>query len=196
MMQQSQNSTLPQVSWRTIPIGDEFMSMFTSIKQSSYRLETLQSYGESSESSPFHDYSRGVTPDPSFMDEWCQILKANVNAGHSMRRVHIVDLPLTQYMRFEIECCYQLSDVAGEEIRLLDRSIIPPGLLKSINEDYWLFDRSTIMVNDYDVSGALYQARITTDPKAVAFYAHIEEKTWELSVPFRQFYKTHTGLEV
>ena len=194
--QKNQGTTIPQVSWRTIPIGEEWNAQFQSFKQSAYRLETLQAYAEPSESSPFNQYRRGVLPDPSFMADWCQMVKGHIDAGRSMRRVHIVDLPLSEYMRFEIECCYKDTGLAGEDIRLLDRAKLSPELLRITQEDFWFLDGSTVMVNDYDAAGTLYQARITTDPKAVAYYSSVDQKTWDLSVPFREFNKAHAGIEL
>jgi hypothetical protein len=195
--QQPQNiNVLPPVSWRTIPIAEEWNASFRSFKQSAYRLETLQEYAEPSESSPFKMYLRGIKPDESFSAEWCGMVRDHIDAGRTMRRVHIVDLPLSEYMRFEIECCYHDTGLAGEEIRLLDRSKITPDLAKITQEDFWMFDESTIMVNDYDNEGRLYQARITTDPAAVKYYSNVDRRIWDLGVPFRQFYKTHTGLEL
>lgn len=194
--QRDQGTTIPQVSWRTIPIGEEWNAQFQSFKQSAYRLETLQAYAEPYESSPFNQYRRGALPDPSFMAEWCKMVKAHIDAGRSMRRVHIVDLPLSEYMRFEIECCYKDTGLAGEDIRLLNRAKLSAELLKATQEDFWFFDDTTVMVNDYDQTGALYQARITADPKAVAYYSSVDRKTWDLSVPFREFYRTHTGIEL
>ena len=194
--QRTQETTIPQVSWRTIEIGAEFNALFYSFKQSAYRLETLQSYAEPSESSPFNQYRRGVIPDPSFMSEWCELVKGHSDAGHSMRRVHIVDLPLSQYMRFEIECCYRDTGAAGEDIRLLDRAKLSPELLKITQEDFWFLDGSTVIINDYDKNGALYQARITSDPKAVEYYLNVQKKTWDISVPFETFYTAHAELKL
>jgi hypothetical protein len=123
------------------------------------------------------------------MADWCQTVRGHIDAGHSMRRVHIVDLPLSEYMRFEIECCYCDTELAGEEIRLVDRSKLSPELLKITKEDFWFFDSATVMVNDYDETGRLYQARITSDPRAVSYYADIAKATWELGVAFKEFYK-------
>lgn len=183
-------------SWRTIPIGDEFNSMFRSFNHSAYRLETLQAYAEQSESSPFNLYCRGVKPDPSFMADWCNMVTDHINSGRSMRRVHLVDLPLSQYMRFEVECCYRDTGRAGEEIRLLDRAKLPVGLSRAVLEDFWLFDGSTVMVNDYDQNGTIFQARISSAPKVVEHYAGIDKQIWDLSVPFKQFYLNHTGIDL
>jgi hypothetical protein len=135
-------------------------------------------------------------PDESFSADWCQMVKGHIEAGRTMRRIHVVDLPLSDYMKFEIECCYALTGPAGEDIRLVDRKRLSTEIQKVTQEDFWMFDESTIMVNDYDKDGTLYQARITTDPKAVAYYQSVDQKTWNLGVPFKDFYKTHTGLQL
>lgn len=194
--QKNQGTTIPQVSWRTIPIGEEWSSMFQSFKQSAYRLETLQAYAEAGESGPFNQYLKGVLPPPNWTQEWCDMTRSHIDAGRTMRRVHIVDLPLSNYMKFEIECGYVYNDKAGEAVRLLDRKKLSPELLKITQEDFWFFDNSTVMVNDYDKTGALYQARITTDPKAVAYYSNVDRQIWDLSVPFKDFYKTHLGIQL
>lgn len=181
------------VSWRVIPINDEWTSMFYSFKHTAFRLETLQWYAEPSESSPFNLYQRGIDPGPSHMDEWCETITKHMQFGRSMRRVHVVDLPLCAYMRFEVECCYRFSGSAGEEIRLIDRATLSPELQELCREDFWFFDNATVMINDYNSGHTLYQARITTDPRAVAYYSDIEKKIWALGVPFREFHETHTG---
>lgn len=185
-----------QLGWRIIPIGDEFNSMFQNFKQSAYRLETLQAYAEQSESSPFNLYRRGVQPNSSFMADWCQMVRGHIEAGRSMRRVHIVDLPLSQYMRFEIECCYRDTGRAGEEIRLLERAKLPVGLSNAALDDFWFFDGTTVMVNEYDPNGTIVQARISSVPKLVQHYASIDKQIWDLSVPFKEFYLTHTGIDL
>lgn len=188
--------SMPKATWRVVPIGDELGAVFVSFKESAYRLETLQSYAEPSESSPFNQYQCGVVPDAAFMSDWCQIVSRHTSAGRPMRRVHIVDLPLSDYMKFEIKHCYTHSGIAGEEIRLLDRTKLSNELLTATKEDFWLFDGSTVMVNDYDANNTFYQARITTDSRAVTYYSDIDKKIWELGIPFRDFYKAHTGLEL
>lgn len=186
----------PCTPWRVIPINDEWTSMFHSFKHTAFRLETLQWYAEPSESSPFNHYQRGIDPGPSHMDEWCQTIKHHMQSGRSMRRVHIVDLPLSTYMKFEVECGYRFSGAAGEEIRLIDRSTLSSELTKLCHEDFWFFDNTTVMINDYNSGHTLYQARITSDPHAVAYYAEIEKRIWKIGIPFRAFYKTHTGVTV
>jgi len=85
---------------------------------------------------------------------------------------------------------------AGEDIRIIDRAQLSPEHLKLINEDFWLFDSTTAMLNDYDEHGTLIRARIATDPTLVARYAEIENQLWPLSVPFRDFYREQVGKEL
>jgi hypothetical protein len=99
-------------------------------------------------------------------------------------------------MKFEIECCYYDTGLAGEDVRLLDRAQLSHDLLKVTQEDFWLFDSSTVMVNDYDHTGALYQARIAADSRAVAYYCGVDRAIWDVSIPFRQFYKANTGIDL
>ncbi len=191
-----QSKTQATSLWRTIPIGDEFEKTFENFKSSAFRLETLQTYAETSEAGPFHQYQRGAVPDASFMSEWCQMVREHVASSRAMRRIHIVDMPLSDYLKFEIECCYAHAGDAGEDIRIIDRSKLLPEHLKLINEDYWFFDSLTVMINDYDEHGTITQARITTDPVLVSKYAGIEKQLWPLSVPFRDFYRKQVGKEL
>ena len=179
--------------WKTIPIGDEWSSKFRNFGSHAFRLENLQAYAEPNESSPFNQYLRGVAPPPDWTQEWCDMVAKHINAGRAMRRVHVVDLPLSDYMKFEIAHCYIYTGASGEEIRLIDRASLAPELASLCHEDFWLFDKTTVMVNDYDTSNQLYQARINHNPGIVARYVSIEEQLWSHAVPFLDFYKEVTG---
>jgi hypothetical protein len=192
----STGNVSPKFDWRVIPIGSEWGEMFKVFEADAFRLETLQAYAEPSESSPFNQYRRGNIPSPDFLNDWCQLVREHAKAGHVMRRIHVVDLPLSDYMRFEVECCYRFSAAAGEEIRLLNRASLTPSLVRLAQEDFWLFDNGTVMMNDYDHTGALFQARLTSDPRALEYYSSIDRKLWALGVPFKVFYEEQTGTQV
>ncbi len=183
----------PREPWKTIPIGDEWSNKFRAFRISAFRLETLQAYAEPNESSPFHQYLRGANPPPSWTQEWCEMVENHVASGRSMRRIHVVDVPLSDYMKFEIKCCYVYTGASGENIRLVDRAKLSPELQALTREDFWLFDASMVMVNDYDQSGALYQARISSSPEVVARYQGIEQRVWDRGVPFADFYREVSG---
>jgi len=183
----------PNEPWRTIPIGDEWSSTFRAFRISAFRLETLQAYVEPNESSRFHQYLKGINPPPSCMGEWCEMVENHIASGRSMRRIHIVDAPLSEYINFEINCCYVYTGASGENIRLVDRATLSSEIQAITHEDFWPFDASMVMVNDYDKSGALYQARLSSSPEIVARYQGIEQRIWDLGVPFVDFYKEVSG---
>jgi|LakMenEpi03Aug12_release.lakeMendotaPanAssembly.Ray.scaffolds.fasta_scaffold180084_1 hypothetical protein len=180
-------------SWRTIPIGDEWSSTFRSFTSTASRLETLQEYAEPNESGPFHQYLKGIVPPPSWTEEWCNMVENHVASGRSMRRIHVVDLPLSDYMRFEIKCCYVYTGASGENIRLVDRASLSPEERAITQEDFWLFDGSMVMVNDYDQTGSLYQARVSMSPEIVSRYVNIQSRIWACGVPFVDFFREVTG---
>lgn len=107
-----------------------------------------------------------------------------------------LDLPLSLYMRFEVECCYRDTGRAGGGMRLPDRAKLPVGLSRAVLEDFWLFDGSTVMVNDYDQNGTIFQAPISSAPKVVELYAGIDKQVCDLSIPFKEFYPTQTGIDL
>jgi hypothetical protein len=90
--------------------------------------------------------------------------------------VHIVDLPLSQYLEFEIKAAYRYTGEAGEEISLLDRAKLPGELRALAVEDFWLFDDRVVMVQEYSPEGQLLRARVSEDPGEVARYRGIWEQ--------------------
>jgi hypothetical protein len=184
---------MPSHAWTTIHIGEEWSSMFRSFARTAFRLETLQAYAEPSEAEAFALFLKGDPPPPLWMSEWCSMVKSHIAAGRTMRRVHVVNLPLGDYLDFEIRWGYLHTSEAGEDIRLIHRATLTPELERITREDFWLFDSSTVMINDYTPAGTLYQARITQVPELVLRYAEIERRVWEMSVPFKKFYQDATG---
>ncbi|MGH8895458.1 MAG: DUF6879 family protein [Egibacteraceae bacterium] len=66
------------------------------------------------------------------------------------RRVHVVDSPLTDYLRYEL-AAYRYGAAAGEDIRITDRDAHPD--LDGLREDFWLFDDQTLALMRYDDEG-------------------------------------------
>jgi hypothetical protein len=75
----------------------------------------------------------------------------------------------------------------------VERAKLPPNLAKASDEDFWRFDRSTVMIEDCDKINRLFKARVTSDSKAVAFFAEIALATWSIGVSFRYFCEALTG---
>ncbi len=99
----------------------EFNRLFTDFKFTAYRLEALQRYDVTYEQDEFSRFlageARGEFPG---IAEWIDgtVTKA-VAAGKSLSRVHVVELPMSDYVRFECAWAYEHTVEAGEDVRIL-----------------------------------------------------------------------------
>ena len=97
-----------------------------------------------------------------------------------MERVHLVDYPLSEYLRFEIEAAYRYTEEAGGRIYLLDRARCSLELQEKAREDFWLFDDAVVMVQEYSESGRFLRARVSEDAGTVARYQAIRREVLEM----------------
>lgn len=124
--------------------------LFASSTRDVFRLEVRQSYkvvGEEARLAAWRSgagWPAGVTP-------WQERLKLLIPKGVRMRRVHVVELPLTEYIRWEMES-YKRNSEFGEEIRLVEREHVPEDVPDT---DFWLFDEETVVLMHYTEEGEL-----------------------------------------
>lgn len=110
-------------------------------------------------------------------------------AGKSWRRVRAVDLPLSEYDRWEM-AAYAEPSVLGEEIRILQRS----GPFADLGHDFRLFDVAEAepfaVAMTYDEDGRQGEHRLATDPDTITSNAELPDATWEAAVPLNEFVAT------
>lgn len=127
---------------------DEFIRLFSTFERSAFRLETRQQYLVDEEADLVRAFLAGRPPPPSTaMDQWLALIRANTNAGKRMERVHILERPLTGYVRWELST-YPDNAAAGEQIFIADRVG-----LEDLREDFWLFDDRDLVTLRYDEDG-------------------------------------------
>jgi hypothetical protein len=175
---------------------DEFNRIFLAFRYTSYRLETLQRYDVSYEKTEYGRFlageaqgeSRGITG-------WIEgtVSKA-ISAGKRMHRVHVVEEPLSDYIRYEFGWSYEHSMAAGEDVR-----IIPVRAGQWPDEiphcDYWLFDSSLLVVMHYSDGGSFSSAEIIDGPDKVIQADYWRDVAVARSIPFREYYsqnQTHS----
>ena len=76
-----------------------------------------------------------------------------------MRRVHTVNRPLTDYVRFELTLQQAHSVPAGEQVRVVEASLHPE-LARA--DDFWLLDDRVGVRLGYDDTGKLTHLRRMT----------------------------------
>jgi formylmethanofuran dehydrogenase subunit A len=105
-----------------------------------------------------------------------------------LQRLHVVDLPLTPYLRYELSA-YDMNVEAGEEILVADRAWHPD--LAELTQDFALFDAETshpsVVWMHYDAVGKPGEYDYTEDPADVARGIHLRDVALARAVPLEEF---------
>lgn len=120
--------------------SEELLALFERCR-SAFRLETLQHYAAADDTDAERRRAfcegRLPPPRPSKVEEIRLMQQDVVSTGKRVYRVHVVDLPLTPYLEFEL-AVYSENVAAGEDVRIADRAAHPA--LAELAHDFLLFD--------------------------------------------------------
>jgi hypothetical protein len=171
---------------RTPITSSQFGELFTSFERSAFRLETLDQYLVEGENREYERFLAGECLPEDRNQAWADLIKANVSSGKTMRRVHLVTIPLSPYLRFQLSWGYPFSDVAGEQISFLDRKRLPDSGLASLG-DYWLFDDRQLVMMRYGPDGTYLGAELEDDPQQLATRIEARQQLLKTAIPLREF---------
>jgi hypothetical protein len=136
--------------------ASEIGERLAAVRSTAFRLETLQHYAGDEEE--LDEFSRGLP-----LREWSvrtspylrRLAEATLG-GQQWSRIHIVEQPLSDYVRFEL-ASYVSSAAVGEQIMIAERSANPD--LAHLQEDFWLLDEelpgATAVMMSYSPGGVL-----------------------------------------
>ncbi|WP_101389784.1 DUF6879 family protein [Streptomyces sp. TLI_146] len=164
--------------------GDEWRVMFRDFRAEAWRLETLPQYLMPHEEAEIQAFRDGKRIDlQSYRSGYTDRIKRQHAEGRTNGRVRILTRPLSEYLRFEFSRYYEPHVLAGEDIRILDVTDRENPLVDV--QDFWLFDRSTVVLMNYgpdgrQISRELYEG----DPAPFLAYQHIAVTE---SVPFSEY---------
>jgi hypothetical protein len=165
----------------------------TQFTRTLFRLETLTAYEVPLEGSDFARYLAGEPgPTPERRERWLDRLSDEVSRGLLRRRVHVVTLPLSDYLRFECEWSYALNPY--EDIRIVELTAQRPDLHRLVQEaggDYYLIDDKHIVRLYYTTENQPLGAQADSSPDVVAAYRHIADVLWSGAEPFEQWWAAH-----
>jgi hypothetical protein len=166
----------------------DFDGCFDRFRSSAFRLESLPLYSIPGDDEAITAWRSGRAR-PQFSvrtSPWAARLATTSMAGRTWRRVRAVDLPLSDYVRWEM-AAYAESSVLGEEIRILRRS----GEFTGLDRDFWLFDADTdepfAIAMVYDEEGRQGEHRLVEDPETLGSYSRLARRTWASGVPLNDF---------
>lgn len=173
-----------------IPPGTpEFIDKFHQFRYSVFRLETLQSYGNSGEDADFEAFMAG-RPKPANPghEQWQAMVRANVQAGRVVQRVHVITEPLTDYAQLELTWGYGPNAAAGEDIRIIP---VREGVAWPVDvpegEDFWLFDSHELYVQHYKPDGMWLGTEPVTDSARVVAACHWRDAALYQAMPWREY---------
>lgn len=129
-------------------------ALFDTFTRSAFRLETLPAYDVGGDEAERLAAYRDGRPRPERSvrtSPWLARIASTTAQGKQWQRVRIVDNPLTEYQRYQLES-YRESQAVGEEIRIVERAAVG-----DLGPDFWLLDEGTpdrcAVVLHYDHNG-------------------------------------------
>jgi uncharacterized protein DUF6879 len=166
---------------------EDFDALFDSFRSDVFRLEALPAYAGEEDDRLRAYYSGQPLPERSVRTEpWlARIALTTITEHKSWLRVRVVDEPMTEFQRYQLEP-YRESQAAGEQIRIVLRAE-----LDDDGPDFWLFDAGTadargIMMHysdDYRWLGA----DLVTDPVMLAELDRRRRAAIARAVPLNEF---------
>ncbi len=170
----------------------EFMDAFRNAKKETFRLELLDKYVVDSEKKSFDAYKRGQLKDSDLEEdtkEWSGKLEKLHSKGIKTRRVHVVSLPLSEYLRYEILCYYK----TGEEVNMFPRQTYLAMKKDFEPKEFWLIDDKILFLVNYDREGSWInfenmEGNLLTKYNKIRGYAPYEPKARRLHPPTSRGY--------
>lgn len=162
---------------------------FDQIKSDAFRFEALDHYGVAVESDLFRSYLAGEPEQVGRTNEWFEFIHRETEAGRTFRKVHIVRGPLSDYLRFEFEWSYPVSERYGQRAYVLDLTEVaespefPP-------YDFWMLDEQTVLRMHYDAHGVFLGASLL-DESATARHVRYRDELLTAATPFETYWAAH-----
>jgi hypothetical protein len=167
----------------------DLLAMYGRATGEAFRLEAQQLYTVPAEDAQFRAFAEGQPlPSDPRVDRSMQIIRTATARGCRVRRVHVMDLPLNLYLRYEL-AAYRENIDAGEEIGIALRRWHPD--LADLAEDFVLFDpgsdHAAVVWMRYDDQGHLAGLAYSDKPADLALAASYRETALAHAVPLREF---------
>lgn len=166
--------------------GETWTNYFRDFKRSAWRLETHAIYTMPQEQGTYQRFLSREKPTGEHATDWAARVAQMVSSGRTIGRVHVLTRPLSDYLRYEFEWWYQFNVQAGEDIRILDLTDqANPGLP---DEDYWLFDDSTVVRMLYRSDGTQIGRELVETPD-IDKYLRYQRIALAGAVPFGEYWQ-------
>jgi hypothetical protein len=163
-----------------------FNTVFQDFESTAFRLEALDVYAVADEAVELGRFLSGEPLRRELNQGWSDLVRGATAAGKRVSRVHLVTLPLSAYIRFEIQWGYLYSSDAGESIHLMDREKWRSHSADEIG-DFWLFDDELLFRMQYGPAGDFNGVIPEDDPSIVGRHRQYRDQLMTQAVPLRDY---------
>jgi hypothetical protein len=165
------------------------LDMYSRAAREAFRLEAQQRYTVPAEDEQFRAFTEGrPIPANPHVNRSMEIIRTATARGCKIRRVHVVDLPLSVYLRFEM-VAYRENIDSGEEVSIAVRSW--HSALADLTEDFVLFDAGSIHASvvwmRYDDRGQVAGLVYSDKHADLALAASYREAALAHAIPLNEF---------
>lgn len=147
-----------------------------------FKFEQFDSYLTPEDEPVFNAWLRGEASADDGMEPWLDLMRDITDSGRAIRRVRVVTIPPTDYIRFEA-AAVPASVAAGEDIRYL-RRCDAAGLP---DHDFWLIDDQFLLLLRFDATGAPQEHELTDDPAEITQHQVWARRAWQAATPYDAF---------
>lgn len=152
--------------------ADDFNQLWRYFRQTAFRLEVQPVYTVADEQESVGEFLTGHEPRPlteyGWFAAWLDQIRSVTAQGREVRRVRVLDEPLTNYQRWEM-WCGRWNIEAGEDIRYITRTRAKAAGLP-VADDWWLFDSAAVAKMRFTADGHPLGGQIIRDPSVVSQY--------------------------
>lgn len=182
------------VTQHTVISFEQLVQDFDSLfRHRVFRLETLDYYYAENERGPYQRFLAGEPADWAWREPWKRLVRETCASGRIMSRVHVIGEPVSDYIRFELLHVYPANVDAGEDVRILSRSIAKERGLDW--DDFWLFDDERAAVLIYDTEGNVRRVEMYDEPSLMRGLCDLRDWTLNLAAPLAEYVAEHNITE-
>jgi len=160
------------------------LKLYDGAKRAVFRIELLQSYDWPDEADRIAEWRATGQVSPSTDAQW-QELAGQISSGVSNTLLHVIDLPLNDYLRYEF-AAYKANNLpAGQDVRIAVRSDHPG--LSEVPSEFALFDDTVVWYRYNMASGVKLGWELDDDAAVLAACQRHRDLAMANSKPLLQF---------
>lgn len=155
-------------------------------RRSAFRMEARQTYAVPQETEAWQAFIEGrlMPPRTPENNPWLHRVASHTAEGRRIYRVHIVDLPLSPYVQFEMHG-YRDNAAAGELIYIANRS--DHLVLADYGDDWWLFDDTRLVLMHYNDAGEFLAAEDAPQGTDIGEYRRRRDLALQHALPLNDY---------